>query len=242
MSDNLAARISAPEHDTARHPLTIKQASLLFAELRVPRAPRSVQRFCEHGYLDCIRVKGPKGDQFFINRESIECYAEELKQIEAIATIGAEARIDAHERAEARKSAPPEITSVGLPKSSENASKIAESDVLVQRLRDENLNLRIDNRGKEQAINFLTTQLREKDQSVHDLSYRLGAAETRIAQLEAPKFDENELRHTTPEPASDHNETIREVVLDNAEVPMPKPTREPNASTPRRSFFGRLFG
>src|SRR5216684_3209986 len=74
--DEDQTRDSAPERDTVRHSLTIRQASQLFAELGVPRAPRSVQRFCEHGYLDCVRVKGAKGDQFFVNRQSVERYAE----------------------------------------------------------------------------------------------------------------------------------------------------------------------
>src|SRR5713101_4441178 len=165
MDDDIA-RNSAPEHDAARHSLTIRQASLLFAELSVPRAPRSVQRFCEHGYLDCVRVKGPKGDQFFVNQQSVERYAKELKQIDAIATIGGEARVDAQERAEARNSAPPD--SIASPKSSPTPtpSGTVESDAAIQRLKDDNLNLRIDNRGKEQAVNFLTAQLREKDQTL----------------------------------------------------------------------------
>src|SRR5712691_11514366 len=104
--DEDQTRNSAPERDTARHSLTIRQASQLFAELGVPRAPRSVQRFCEHGYLDCVRVKGAKGDQFFVNRQSVERYAEELRQIEAIASIGAEERHDAPQRDIARNSAP----------------------------------------------------------------------------------------------------------------------------------------
>src|SRR5204863_6860471 len=90
--------------------LTIRQASQLFADLGVPRAPRSVQRFCEHGYLDCVRVKGAKGDQFFINRQSVERYAEELRQIEAIASIGAKERQDAPQRDTARNSAPERAT------------------------------------------------------------------------------------------------------------------------------------
>src|SRR4051812_32103408 len=101
MDDDIT-RNSAPERDIARHSLTIKQASYLFAELGVPRAPRSVQRFCEHGYLDCVRVKGAKGDQFFINRQSVERYAEELRQIEAIASIGAEETHNAPQRDTAR--------------------------------------------------------------------------------------------------------------------------------------------
>src|SRR4051812_39519160 len=73
------ARSSAPvDYDKARHPLTIADAVELFAQLGTPRSKRSVQRFCEQGHLDCVRIKGPRGDQFFISRESVERYAEEL--------------------------------------------------------------------------------------------------------------------------------------------------------------------
>src|SRR3954467_8414539 len=83
------ARSSAPvDYDKARHPLTIADAVELFAELSTPRSKRSVQRFCEQGHLDCVRIKGPRGDQFFINRESVARYAEELRQIEVIAALG----------------------------------------------------------------------------------------------------------------------------------------------------------
>src|ERR687893_384153 len=79
-----AARSSAPVDYKARHPLTIADAVELFAQLGTPRSKRSVQRFCEQEHLDCVRIKGPRGDQFFINRESVARYAEELRQIEAI--------------------------------------------------------------------------------------------------------------------------------------------------------------
>src|SRR5947209_19551560 len=109
------ARSSAPvDYDKARHPLTIADAVELFAQLGTPRSKRSVQRFCEQGHLDCVRIKGPRGDQFFINRESVERYAEELRQIEAVATIGVEARRDAPQHAIARNSAPERDTTVEL--------------------------------------------------------------------------------------------------------------------------------
>jgi hypothetical protein len=110
-SDDDTARYSAPnERDIVRHPFTIVQAIELFAELGVPRSKRSIQRFCEQGHLDCVRIKGARGDQFFISSESIERYAEELRQIEAVATISVEPRHDtATQRAEARYSAPPQI-------------------------------------------------------------------------------------------------------------------------------------
>src|SRR3954468_4296443 len=101
------ARSSAPvDYDKARHPLTIADAVELFAQLGTPRSKQSVQRFCEQGHLDCVRIKGPRGDQFFINRESVERYAEELRQIEAVASLGDDARHDAPQHAVARFSAP----------------------------------------------------------------------------------------------------------------------------------------
>src|SRR3954447_5613900 len=105
--DSDTARSSAPiDYDKARHPLTIADAVELFAELGTPRSKRSVQRFCEQGHLDCVRIKGPRGDQFFINRESVVRYAEELRQIESIATLSDEARHDAPQHVTARISAP----------------------------------------------------------------------------------------------------------------------------------------
>src|SRR4051812_10818501 len=111
--DGDAARNSAPiDYDKARHPLTISDAVELFAQLGTPRSKRSVQRFCEQGHLDCVRIKGPRGDQFFINRESVERYAEELRQIDAVASLGEDARHDAPQHAAARYSTPERDTLV----------------------------------------------------------------------------------------------------------------------------------
>jgi hypothetical protein len=94
--NNDIARNSVPsDHDTARHPLTITQASELFAQLGVHRSKRSVQRFCEQGHLDCVRMEGNRGDQFFVNRASVARCAEELRQPEAVASIGDAPRHDA---------------------------------------------------------------------------------------------------------------------------------------------------
>lgn len=111
IGDRDAARHSAPlEYDKARHSLNIPQVVELFSELGVPRSKRSVQRFCEQGHLDSIPIKGPRGDQFFINRESVERYAEELRQIKAVASIAGEPRHDAPQHAAARYSAPKRAT------------------------------------------------------------------------------------------------------------------------------------
>lgn len=236
--DGDTARHSAPiEYDKSRHTLTIFQAVELFSELGAPRSKRSVQRFCEQGHLDCVRIRGARGDQFFINRESIERYAEELRQIEAVATITAEPRHDAPKHANARHSAAegatmPEPVVVAPAPELEQDERAA----IIDQLRDENLNLRIDNRGKEQAINFITAQAREKDQQLQDMSYRLGVAETRLAQLEAPKVHDDAARYSAPEPV--------DAIVTEPVTPEPSsaPTPAPVAPEARRSVFLRLFG
>jgi len=240
--DSDTARNSAPNyHDIARHSLTITQAVELFAHLDVPRSKRSVQRFCEQGHLDSVRIKSARGDQFFINRESVERYAEELRQIEVVAAIGAEPRHDAQQHAIARNSAP--ASDSAAPAADPAPAQTPDSQATIQRLEGEVLNLRIDNRGKEQAINFLTGQAREKDQHLHDLSYRLGAAETRLAQLEAPKTHNDPERQSATERDSDPIEAIivPESPSTSPESTPPAPEPEPQPA-PRRSFWGRLLG
>ena len=192
--NNDIAHSSEPiDYDKARHPLTIVDAVELFAQLGTPRSKRSVQRFCEQGHLDCVRIKSPCSDQFFINRELVMQYAEELASIDAIAAFGDEARHDAPQHVVARVSALMRDTPV------ETATSMPQRDPddadAVRRLKDENLNLRIDNRAKESVIAELNRRLNEdRDKfvsSMQDMSYKLGAAETRLAQIEAPKADDD---------------------------------------------------
>jgi hypothetical protein len=240
IADSDTARHSAPlEYDKARHSLAIPQAVELFNQLGTPRSKRSVQRFCEQGHLDSVRIRGSRGDQFFINRESVERYAEELRQIDAVASIAAETRHAAPQRAIAGHSAPERaipLEPVAVAPAPAAEPERDESAAIIEQLRDANLNLRIDNRGKEQAINFITTQVREKDQHLQDMSYRLGAAETRLAQLEAPKVHDDAPRQSAPEPV--------DAIVTEPATPEPSstPTPTPITPEPRRSIFGRLFG
>src|SRR5215212_2940584 len=64
IASDIARSSALVDYDKARHPLTIADAVELFAQLGTPRSKRSVQRICEQGHLDCVRIKGPRGDQF----------------------------------------------------------------------------------------------------------------------------------------------------------------------------------
>jgi hypothetical protein len=54
--------------------------------LSTPRSKRSVQRFCEQGHLDCVCIRGPRGDQFFHQSRIGRALCEKLRQIEAVAS------------------------------------------------------------------------------------------------------------------------------------------------------------
>jgi hypothetical protein len=242
--DSDAARSSAPVgYDKARHPLTIADTVELFAQLGTPRSKRSVQRFCEQGHLDCVRIRGPRGDQFFINRESVERYAEELRQIEAIATLGDEARHDAPQHVAARISTPERATPVEIAAPAPQREP-GDTDA-VRRLKDENLNLRIDNRAKESVIAELNRRLNEdRDKFVgamQDMSYKLGAAETRLAQIEAPKTDDDTARQSVPERDTESAELAIAPTPATTDETAPAASAETPAPEPRQSFFGRLF-
>jgi len=186
INETAAARSSAQEREAARFDITIRQASLLFADLGVPRSPRSVQGFCKDGHIDAILAKGLNGDRYFISRGSIERYATELKQIEDVAKIGA-GNNSAQEHEPARESAQQRATPDPImPLSTvDKENREQEPEGTVSKLRDENLNLRIDNRGKESFINQLVQDRNRLIDAVQVVSYKLGAAESRVQQLEA---------------------------------------------------------
>lgn len=249
------ARSSAQEREPARFDLTVRQASLLFADLGVPRSPRSVQGFCKDGHIDSIRVKGPSGDRYFVNRESIERYATELKQIDEVAKIGAESDV-AQEREPARDSALLRATPgpVQVAVDVDDDVRKTELAVTVQQLREENLNLRVDNRGKENFINQLVQDRNQLIGAVQEVSYKLGVAESRVQQLEAPKDDarsgaqEREIArgddlddaHGVIDPAagSEGHQRSGTLVVD---LEANSITTEV-ASPPRRSVWKKLFG
>lgn len=240
--DHDATRIDASQRDAARHSLTTAQAVELFAEFGVPRSKRSVQRFCESGHLDFVSVKGPRGDEFFISRQSVERYAEELRQIDAIATIGDEARYDASQHDTTRHDASQRDN-----KEAESSRKAADikhdgdRDSAELKLRnDEILNLRIDNRAKEQVITMLRDERREMQIQLQDVTYRLGASETRVALLEEAKPEEDAPRQGATE--RDARETMGEsaTAIQQKDGAVP-PAEELAKAVAPKSFLGRLF-
>src|ERR671932_788904 len=63
--------------------LTIEDAVALYERAGLPRTPRTVQRYCGNGHLDCRRVEIPYGEKYLITPASIAkhiVYIEETRQ------------------------------------------------------------------------------------------------------------------------------------------------------------------
>ena len=213
------ARHDAPGSDMSRHTFTIKQAADRFASLGVPRSPRSVQRFCELGNLDCIRVKGEKTERYFVDPLSVERYAEELRQLENISQLGMDtSRHDATERDTTRHDAP--ASNVKPTEEAPAPTPTPEpSDELRSRLdaaEKEKMQLQIDVAARTYVINQMTDERRHFLDQIVTQSREIGRLETRVQQLAAPQPD-----------VTRHDATVVEVPPEPERVePTPPPQPE----------------
>lgn len=226
---------SRTEPDRAGYTLTIEEASELFAEAGVPRNPRSVRRFCQIGALDCITMETPTGSRYMIGRSSVDKLITEKLQALRFGQVRSTPVIAGQDRTE------PDMSGHNRPAQDvPNLAQASPQDTAeIKRLEDEVVNLRIDNRAKEQVITMLRDERRELLTQVESASYRLGAAETRLGQLEAPKPHAAEETHGSgSEPVSHVEAVIMQAPIDV--TPSPALKNDP-APEPRRSLFGRLF-
>jgi hypothetical protein len=234
-------RHDAPELGPARHTLTVKQASDLFNQLGSPRSPRSVQRFCEQKLIDAIPVTRDNGTpKYFIDPQSIERYAAELKQLQDISQIGNDmARHDTSERDTARHDAPKieaSLISEPAPELDDVAVELRER---VDTLEKENMQLKIDLGARIIVINEMATERGRFFDQVTNKSREIGRLEMQLQHLAAPKPDVT--RHDA-----------LDIVADSVTLPIVEQGRgladtepapaAPAIQEPRPRFFHRVFG
>jgi hypothetical protein len=236
------SRHDATKRDASRHTLTIKQSAQLFASLGVPRSPRSVQRFCEPGNLDAIRVKGEKTERYFIDPVSVERYAKELRQLENISQIGSDVSrhdVTQHDmsRSDATDSNPSVVPAAAFKSDHQSEGLLTRVDTLEK----EKLQLQIDRAAKEQVIGHMIDERRQLVDQLTALSRENGRLEMHVQQLAAPAT--NMSRHD----ATEVSESIKGVVPELEPAPaIVEPSAQTSVSltaeTPSRSAWKNFFG
>src|SRR4051812_39388683 len=82
MTDDPSRQVATT--DDTEFTLSIDDALERYARAGLPRTPRSIQRYCAKGDLDCRRVETPYGEKFLISPASIDrhiAYIEEVRQV-----------------------------------------------------------------------------------------------------------------------------------------------------------------
>jgi hypothetical protein len=228
--------------DMTRYSLTIEDASWLFAEAGVPRAPRTITRFCALGDLDCIRVETEKNFKYLIDPKSVEKRIEQLKQA---LHFTSKTSPDMSRHVETINETQPDM-SRHEEQMREALARDEELEMLrerVEELETENIHLKISKQANETVINQMTSERKEFFSQMREMSFQLGEATAKLQLLDAPR-PEREERAPEARPV--------EQVSDAIEVPSEptppqgaslEPTPAPSAPEPeKRGFLGRLFG
>src|SRR5579862_271449 len=66
--------------------LTIDDALERYARAGLPRTPRSVQRYCAKGHLDCRRIETPFGEKYLISPASLDKHIAYIEEVRRAAT------------------------------------------------------------------------------------------------------------------------------------------------------------
>ena len=66
--------------------LTIDDALERYAHAGLPRTPRSIQRYCAKGHLDCRRIETSFGEKYLISPASVDKHIAYIEEVRPVAT------------------------------------------------------------------------------------------------------------------------------------------------------------
>src|SRR3954469_4479075 len=154
--------------------LAIEDALALYARAGLPRTPRTIQRYCANGHLDCRRVEIPYGEKYLITPASVAkhiAYIEETRQTLA-------GRDEPRPVAPVSQQETPALTDqrpapTGLDQPPQTAAEADAVSRYVARLEGENEFLRGQITVKDKQIGELTERARETNHLIAGLQKML---------------------------------------------------------------------
>src|ERR1700680_171835 len=162
MDDMSGLAATTPDSDFTP---SIDEALERYARAGLPRTPRSVQRYCAKGHLDCRRIETPFGEKYLISPPSIDKHIAYIEEVRPVATSRVESRqvttdVAAHNSQERPRQEAPTTSDMSRPVATE----------FVVRLESEN--------------DFLRKQITVKDEQIKDLTERARETNHLIAGLQ----------------------------------------------------------
>ena len=155
--------------------LTIDEALERYGKAGLPRTPRSIQRYCAKGHLQCRLIETEFGEKYLISPESIDKHIAYIEEVRQAATSTDLPRHAATSRDQSRHVATPvapeqvqEEPRSGAPTRPDLSRPVATQ--YVERLEGEN--------------EFLRKQIGVKDEQIKDLTERARETNHLIAGLQ----------------------------------------------------------
>ena len=163
MNDDLSRQVAtSPDSDFT---LTIDEALERYARAGLPRTPRSIQRYCAKGHLDCRRIETQFGEKYLISPASIDKHIAYIEEVRPVATGRDEPRHAATHVAPKTTHNEPGLEASTSPDLSRQVAT-----EFVARLEGEN--------------DFLRQQIGVKDEQIKDLTERARETNHLIAGLQ----------------------------------------------------------
>ena len=166
MTDDLSRPVAtSPDSDFT---LTIDEALERYARAGLPRTPRSVQRYCAKGHLDCRRIETAFGEKYLISPASVDKHIGYIEEVRPVAT--------------SRDMPRPVATSTALEESREHPRQQAPTSpdlsrpvatAYVERLEGENEFLKVQIGVKDKTIEALLERDRETNHLIAGLQKML---------------------------------------------------------------------
>src|SRR3954447_23836509 len=178
-------RLVATSRDSD-YSLSIEDALALYARAGLPRTPRTIQRYCANGHLDCRRVEIPYGEKYLITPASITkhiAYIEETRQTLAGRDEPRPAAAVSPQETQAPREPRPDSTSLDQPR--QTAAETEFVSRYVARLEGENEFLRGQGTVKDKQIGELTERARETNHLIAGLQKMLTPLLGRPAERQA---------------------------------------------------------
>ena len=167
-------------HDDDTYSLSVEEASVLFGDAGVPRSPRTIIRYCSQRHLDCIKVDTDRNEKYLVSPKSIEMRIRELQQI----------RVESQQDKSGYVSTSRDIARREELEELDKEKK--ELEERLDKLEHEALDLQITNKGKDYLIDQLKSERAQFIDAIESKSHLIGALETKLKQLEAPKSEPGE--------------------------------------------------
>jgi hypothetical protein len=96
MTDDLSRPVATT--DDSDFTLTIDEALERYARAGLPRTPRSIQRYCAKGHLQCRLIETEFGEKYLIAPESVNKHIAYIEEVRQAATSPDLSRRDATSR------------------------------------------------------------------------------------------------------------------------------------------------